>query len=322
VLARIAPTTRDTGLGRIDFVIEAVPEDLELKTRVFRDLEQVLPEGAMLATNTSSIPITTIAEGIRSPERLVGIHFFNPVDRMPLVEIIPHAGTRGDVLERAVGVVRRLKKSPLVVGDQPGFLVNRLLLPYLNEAAHAVDDGWSVDRIDEALLRFGMPMGPLRVLDEVGLDVAAKVSRVLENAYGDRAEPAKVMDRLLQVGALGTKSGRGFWTGKGKERAPNTKDLGAPATAVLPSDESIAYRLLLGMVNEAARCLAEGVVAEPEHLDLGTVLGAGFPPFRGGVRRWALSLGEADVRRRLDEFAKKYGGRFVPDPTLTELFRT
>jgi len=165
-----------------------------------------------------------------------------------------------------------------------------------------------------------MPMGPLRVLDEVGLDVAAKVSRVLEAAYGDRARPAKVLDRLLAAGALGTKSGRGFWTGQGKSRAPNAKDLGAPPTVATPSDDSVVHRLLLGMVNEAARCLADGVVAEPEHLDLGTVLGAGFPPFRGGLRRWALALGEDDVRRRLDELAKRYGSRFAPDPALGELF--
>jgi 3-hydroxyacyl-CoA dehydrogenase/enoyl-CoA hydratase/3-hydroxybutyryl-CoA epimerase len=321
VLARIAPTTQDTGLARVDFVIEAVPEDLDLKVRVFRQLETAVPESAFLATNTSSIPIGTIAEGIDSPERLVGIHFFNPVDRMPLVEVIPGERTRADVLNRAVGVVRRLKKSPLVVADRPGFLVNRLLLPYLNEAAHAVDDGWSVERVDEALLRFGMPMGPLRVLDEVGLDVAAKVSKVLEAAYGERATPAKVMGRLLAAGALGTKTARGFWIVSGKERTPNDRDLGVPPTGVPPSDDTIVYRVLLGMINEAARCLHEGVVADPEHLDLGTVLGAGFPPFRGGVRRWAISLGETEVRRRLDDLAKKYGARFAPAEALGDLFR-
>jgi 3-hydroxyacyl-CoA dehydrogenase/enoyl-CoA hydratase/3-hydroxybutyryl-CoA epimerase len=320
VLARIAPTTRSTGLGRVDLVIEAVPEDLDLKIRVFRELERLVPDGAILATNTSSIPITSIGGGMRSPEMLVGIHFFHPVDRMPLVEIIPGARTAPEVLERAIGIVRRLKKTPLVVADRPGFLVNRLLLPYLNEAAHAVDDGWPVDRIDETLLAFGMPMGPLRVLDEVGLDVAAKVARVLEGAFGERAAPAKVIARLLEAGALGAKSGRGFWSGPPERRIPNAADLGAQEARVLPSDDGIVRRLLLGMVNEAARCLAEGVVAEPSHLDLGTVLGAGFPPFRGGIRRWALSLGESVVRHRLDELAKKHGARFAPDPALGELF--
>ncbi len=200
--------------------------------------------------------------------------------------------------------------------------MNRLLLPYLNEAAHAVDDGWSVQAIDEALLRFGMPMGPLRVLDEVGLDVAGKVSRVLEDAYGERAAPARVMDRLLAAGALGTKAARGFWIGHGRDRAPNDRDLGVPPTGFPPSDDSIVHRLLLGMVNEAARCLDEGVVATPEHLDLGTVLGAGFPPFRGGVRRWALTVGETEVRRRLDSLAQKYGARFAPCEALGDLFRT
>ncbi|HMB71665.1 MAG TPA: 3-hydroxyacyl-CoA dehydrogenase NAD-binding domain-containing protein, partial [bacterium] len=180
ILARISPTLEDTGYDHVDLVIEAVPEVLELKRSVFRMLEEHVPDRAYLATNTSSLPISEIANGLESPERLVGIHFFNPVDRMPLVEVIPGERTRRAVVNRAVGLVRRLKKTPLVVADRPGFLVNRLLLPYLNEAALAVDDGWSVEAIDGALLRFGMPMGPLRVLDEVGIDVAAKVSGVMQ----------------------------------------------------------------------------------------------------------------------------------------------
>jgi 3-hydroxyacyl-CoA dehydrogenase/enoyl-CoA hydratase/3-hydroxybutyryl-CoA epimerase len=326
VLARIAPSTDGGGLARADLVIEAVPEILELKIEVFRDLEERVPETAMLATNTSSIPIERIAGGLASPERLVGLHFFNPVDRMPLVEIIPGARTRPAIVSRAVGLVRRLKKSPIVVADRPGFLVNRVLLPYLNEAALCVDEGWAVERIDGALLRFGMPMGPLRVLDEVGLDVAAKVSGVMEGAFGERARPAPVLARLLEAGALGAKTGRGFWTVRGKDRAPNVGDLGPAAgrsgADAAPDDGEIVTRLLLGMVNEAARCLAEGVVTEPEHLDLGTVLGTGFPPFRGGVRRWALTLGEERVRTDLGRLAERHGARFVPADCLGELFRS
>jgi 3-hydroxyacyl-CoA dehydrogenase/enoyl-CoA hydratase/3-hydroxybutyryl-CoA epimerase len=320
VLARISPSTGSGGMAAVDFVIEAVPEVLELKLRVFRELEGIVPETAFLATNTSSIPIERIAEGLERPERLIGIHFFNPVDRMPLVEVIPGAQTSPEVTARAVGIVRRLKKTPIVVGDRPGFLVNRLLLPYLNEAALAVEDGWSVDAIDRALLRFGMPMGPLRVIDEVGLDVAAKVSAVLEEAFGARARPAPVMQRLLDAGALGTKAGRGFWTGTGKERQANTRDLPA-AGGSTPPEERIVERLLSGMINEAARCLAEGVAAEPDHLDLATVLGTGFPPFRGGLRRWAVSLGQVEVRRRLDRMQQQFGERFAPAEELGVLFR-
>jgi len=321
ILERISPTTDSTGLGRVDFAIEAVPEILDLKRTVFRELEAAVPDHAFLATNTSSIPIDTIADGIDSPERLVGLHFFNPVHRMPLVEVIPGSRTRDAVLAAAVGLVRRLKKSPIVVADRPGFLVNRLLLPYLNEAALAVEDGWPVSAVDGALLRFGMPMGPLRVLDEVGLDVAAKVSGVLETAFGERARPAGIMARLLEAGALGAKAGRGFWKGSGKERRPNDADLGVSTAGEAPSDEEITTRLLSGMVNEAARCLAEGVVREPDHLDLGTVLGAGFPPFRGGLRRWARSVGEDESRRRLGTLASRYGSRFEPADELGELFR-
>jgi 3-hydroxyacyl-CoA dehydrogenase/enoyl-CoA hydratase/3-hydroxybutyryl-CoA epimerase len=321
VLARISPTTEDTGYGHVDFVIEAVPEILELKRKVFRALEEQVPDHAFLATNTSSLPISSIAEGLATPERLVGIHFFNPVHAMPLVEIIPGERTRSTVVDRAVGLVRRLKKSPLVVADRPGFLVNRLLLPYLNEAALAVEDGWGVETVDQALLRFGMPMGPLAVLDEVGLDVASKVSAVMEEAFGERARPARLLGHLLEAGALGTKSGGGFWRGRGKERTPNLEALGALGEGAAPGEDEIVHRLLLGMVNEAARCLAEGVVAEPDHLDLGTVLGAGFPPFRGGLRRWARTIGEDDVRRRLERLQTLFGERFAPADELGELFR-
>jgi 3-hydroxyacyl-CoA dehydrogenase/enoyl-CoA hydratase/3-hydroxybutyryl-CoA epimerase len=323
ILARIAPTTiaagDDGALSSVDFVIEAVPESLDLKVRVFRELERSVPDTAFLATNTSSLPIASIAERLERPDRLVGIHFFNPVDRMPLVEVIPGAETRPEVIARAVGVVRRLKKIPLVVGDRPGFLVNRVLLPYLNEAAFAVADGWDPARVDGALLRFGMPMGPLRVLDEVGLDVAAKVSGVLEAAFGERARPAPVLGRLLEAGALGTKAGRGFWTGRGKERRPNAADL-PPVSGATPPDDAIVERLLYGMINEAARCLAEGVAAAPDHVDLATVLGTGFPPFRGGLRRWALTLGEDRVRGALEGLAGRHGARFAPADELGALF--
>jgi len=324
ILARVAPTTvaaaDDGALASVDFVIEAVPESLDLKVRVFRELERLVPDGALLATNTSSLPIGSIARELDRPGRLIGIHFFNPVDRMPLVEVIPGADTDAEIVARAVGLVRRLKKIPVVVGDRPGFLVNRILLPYLNEAAFAVADGWDPARIDGALLRFGMPMGPLRVLDEVGLDVAAKVSGVLEEAFGERATPAPVLGRLLESGALGAKAGRGFWTGRGKDRKPNAADLPAATPGAAPSDEAIVERLLYGMINEAARCLGEGVAAEPDHVDLATVLGTGFPPFRGGLRRWALTLGEVRVREGLDRLAGSYGARFAAADELHVMF--
>jgi 3-hydroxyacyl-CoA dehydrogenase/enoyl-CoA hydratase/3-hydroxybutyryl-CoA epimerase len=323
ILARIAPATcavaEDRSLAAVDFVIEAVPESADLKVRVFRELERAVPDSAFLATNTSSLPIGSLAARLDRPDRLVGIHFFNPVDRMPLVEVIPGAGTRPDVVSRAVGLVRRLKKVPVVVGDRPGFLVNRVLLPYLNEAAFAVADGWDPARIDGALLRFGMPMGPLRVLDEVGLDVAAKVSGVLHEAFGERARPAPVLAKLLEAGALGAKAGRGFWTGRGKERRPNAADLPG-VSGPAPPDEAIVERLLYGMINEAARCLGEGVAAAPDHVDLATVLGTGFPPFRGGLRRWALTLGEPRVRAGLDRLASVHGARFAAADELPAFF--
>jgi 3-hydroxyacyl-CoA dehydrogenase/enoyl-CoA hydratase/3-hydroxybutyryl-CoA epimerase len=320
ILARIAPATDDTGMGSADLVVEAVPEIAELKRRIFREVEGRVPHAAILATNTSSIPVTEIAEGLDSPERLVGLHFFNPVHRMPLVEVIPGARTEADVVARAVGIVRRLRKTPVVVADRPGFLVNRLLLPYLNEAARCVEEGWSPAAIDGALERFGFPMGPLAVLDEVGLDVAAKVAGVLAAAFGARAQPAPVLERLLARGALGRKAGRGFWTGRGKSRRPNAADLPSKPAGPRRADEEIPMRLLTGMVNEAARCLEEGVAAHPDHVDLATVLGTGFPPFRGGLLRWARATGEAEIRRHLDALAARHGERFAAAGSLGALF--
>ena len=321
ILARISPTSDDTGMETADLVVEAVPEFLELKRRIFRELERLVRRDAILATNTSSIPIGTIAEGLATGDRIVGLHFFNPVHRMPLVEIIPGPATSPEVVARTVGLVRRLRKTPVVVADRPGFLVNRLLLPYLNEAARCVEEGWSPDAIDGALRRFGFPMGPLAVLDEVGLDVAGKVAGVLAAAFGERAKPAGILAKLLGRGALGTKAGRGFWIGRGKSRRPNTADLAGVGDAKAPEAATIQSRLLCGMINEAARCLSEGVVRHPDHVDLATVLGTGFPPFRGGLLRWTRTLGESDVRHRLEELAARHGPRFTPAESLPGLFR-
>lgn len=321
ILARISPTTELTGIGRADAVIEAVPEVLQLKIKVLRELENHVSAKALMATNTSSLPIRSIAEGLRDPSRLLGIHFFNPVHRMPLVEIIPGPDTTASSIARAVQLVRALRKSPLVVSDSPGFLVNRLLMPYLNEAAHAVHEGWRVEWIDEALERFGMPMGPLRVVDEVGLDVARHVARVLEEAFGERAKASPLLEQLIERGALGTKAGRGFYRHVGRKRWVNREDLQlGQDRATKPSDNDIVDRMLLGMVLEAARCWSERVVRDPGHLDLGMILGAGFPPFTGGVRRWALARGESEIRRRLDGLQNIYGPRFAPGPELAELF--
>jgi len=321
ILARISPSTQWTGFERAGFVIEAVPEIFDLKVRVLRDAESRIPGDAFLATNTSSLPITRMGSELRNPDRFLGMHFFNPVHRMPLVEIIPGKATAPHAVERAVALARRMHKSPIVVGDSPGFLVNRLLFPYLNEAALAVEEGWPVESVDRALERFGMPMGPLRVIDEVGLDVAFHVAGVLEDAFGERAKPAGVFQRLVQAKAFGVKSGRGFWIHDKNRRIPNREGIGAVPPVSAPPDPEIADRLLLGMVLEASRCLSEGVVFEPGHLDLGTVLGAGFPPFHGGIRRWARSVGESGIRRRLDRWAAVQGDRFLPGPELSLLFQ-
>ena len=322
ILERISPTTEATGLGRVDFVIEAVPEILELKRTVFRELEAAIPDHAFLATNTSSLPIDSIAEGIGSPERLVGLHFFNPVHRMPLVEVIPGARTRDAVLSAAVGLVRRLKKSPIVVADRPGFLVNRLLLPYLNEAALAVEDGWPV-------AGRGRRHDPVRDAD--GTAAGARRGRAGRRREGLRRAGGGLRRARPAGRHHGAAAGRRCAGREDRPRVLEGERQGPPCRTPPiwacrppprhPPNEEITDRLLSGMVNEAARCLAEGVVRDPDHLDLGTVLGAGFPPFRGGLRRWALSVGEDGIRRRLEGLAARYGSRFEPADELAELFR-
>ncbi|HEX7124908.1 MAG TPA: 3-hydroxyacyl-CoA dehydrogenase NAD-binding domain-containing protein [Thermodesulfobacteriota bacterium] len=339
-MGRISATTDWRGFARCDLVIEAVVEDLEVKRTVLAQAAAAAP-GALLATNTSSIAIDAIAEGLPDPSRLVGIHFFNPVHRMPLVEVVRGARTAEEAVATAVAFARRLGKTPIVVKDGPGFLVNRLLAPYLAEAVRCVVDRVPIETIDRAMTDFGMAMGPLAVLDEVGFDTAARVSRVLEAGLGERMAPAPGMARLLEAGRKGKKGGGGFYvydrTGKrlGPDRAVYAV-LGVPAPsrgetakaaprgdgpsalgpiADVPAPE-LVERLLYPMINEAARVLDEGIVAGPEWVDLAMVLGTGFAPFRGGPLRYADRVGLPAVVSRLRELAAAHGPRFEPAPAL------
>jgi 3-hydroxyacyl-CoA dehydrogenase / enoyl-CoA hydratase / 3-hydroxybutyryl-CoA epimerase / enoyl-CoA isomerase len=307
-----------------DVVIEAVTEDEKIKTEAYGQLAGILRPDAILASNTSTISITRMAESAPAPERFVGMHFFHPVDRMELVEVIRGAKTNDETVATIVALARRIRKTPIVVRDCPGFLVNRILFPYMSEALVLLTEGASMDAIDRAATDFGMPMGPIALEDLVGLDTALYAGMVMLKAYADRAVPTPLLEDLVKAGRLGKKSGAGFrrFVGKGgrpeadpafdaflEQRRTDRRTL---------SDQEITDRLFLIMLLEASRTLEEGIVREPADLDMGLILGTGFPPFRGGILRWADTEGAAKILERLAPY-QALGKRFEPTESLTKL---
>jgi 3-hydroxyacyl-CoA dehydrogenase/enoyl-CoA hydratase/3-hydroxybutyryl-CoA epimerase len=321
-LARVQPTLELTGLKRADVAIEAVVEDLDIKRRVFAELEVRMRDDALLATNTSSLSVNALANGLEHPERFCGFHFFNPVHRMPLVEVVRGAKTGDAALVTAVALARRLGKTPVVVNDAPGFVVNRILMPYLREAMHLLEEGYVLAEIDASMRRFGMPMGPFEVVDEVGLDVAAKVAMVLAKAFPQRMSAAPALDQLVAAGRLGKKSGLGFYRHRGKKRKPDPEivaRLGLTRERRATNPDVLSERMVLAMINEAAHCLEDGVVADAGMIDLAMIFGAGFPPFRGGLLRHADSIGLASVESRLTALRAERGERYAPARLISRL---
>jgi len=320
-LALLSGTLTYDGFEDVDLVIEAVVERMAVKQQVFREIEAAAGSEAVLATNTSSLSVTEMGTVLERPERLVGLHFFNPVHKMPLVEVIQAEKTDDRALATAFRFALDAGKTPVVVADRPGFLVNRLLGPYLGEAGRMVEEGVPIDEIDSALRAFGMPMGPCRLLDEIGFDVARHAGREMASALGDRLAPSGVLDRLIEEGRLGRKNGRGFYRyedGRSKGVDPEVAAMfgttGAPVT-----DAEIRDRCLWPMVNEAARALEEEIVASADLLDLAMIMGTGFPPFRGGLLRWADEEGLARIHEGLNRLAGELGERFRPAPLLARL---
>jgi 3-hydroxyacyl-CoA dehydrogenase/enoyl-CoA hydratase/3-hydroxybutyryl-CoA epimerase len=320
-LGRIRPTLDDSGIESCQLVIEAVVENLDLKRRVFADLGRVVAEDAVLASNTSSLSIDEIARDTPRPERVVGMHFFNPVHKMPLVEVIAGRRTGRPAIEAVVGLSRLLGKTPVVVSDTPGFLVNRLLTFYGTAALWLLDEGHAIERVDRILERWGMPMGPFALTDMAGIDVSVKVARILQQAFGDRLRIPDWVDRIGDdPERRGAKSGRGYYTyDKAQRRAADSTVyplLGLEPTIDAPDADEVVDRLLLPMVDEAARCLDEGVVASPGELDLALVMGIGFPPFRGGLCRWADGRGLDDLIAAMERLADRVGERYRPSEAL------
>lgn len=308
-------------IARTQVVIEAVFEDINLKKRIFADLAAGVSHTCILATNTSSLSVSEMAADIPAPERFVGMHFFNPVEKMPLVEIIRGAKTSQETITKVAALATEMGKFPIVVEDVPGFLINRILIPYLNEAVYLLEEGHSIVDIDRAALAFGMPMGPIRLLDEVGLDVAAHVSKVMTAGYGERMNVPPFAEKMIALDRKGKKNNKGFYDYSGKQSAP-WKDLRSslsiPSTPKVPqSQEELAERLILHLVNEAMKCLHQGVAGQdPElaakQIDLGTVMGIGFPPFRGGVLHYAKQAGLDELRNKIEKLHQRFGARYAP----------
>lgn len=311
-----------TGLRTADLIVEAVFEDLDVKRGVVRDLEQVVRPGTVIASNTSTIPIADIAAQAAEPGRVLGMHFFSPVEKMPLLEVIPHERTEPRAVVQAVRFGRKLGKTVIVVGDVPGFWVNRILTPYLNEAGMLLLEGVPIPVIDRTMTRFGFPVGPITLLDEVGLDVAAKAAGVMHAAFGERLTPSDLVRRVTGDGRLGRKNGKGFYLYRdGKKGEPDPSIY--PLLGIKPEPEAdtrlVEQRLVHAMLNEAALAVEDEVVRTPRDGDIGAVFGIGFPPFRGGPLRMIDALGAAQVVRTLRGLVDAFGSRFEPAPSLVEM---
>ncbi len=321
-MGAITTTLDDSGFETTGVIIEAVVEKMEIKQKVLEALEERIPEDTLLCSNTSALAITEMQSVLKRPGRLVGLHLFNPVHRMPLVEVIPGEHSTEEAVARAESLARELGKYPVRVADRPGFLVNRLLAVYLNEAARLFEEGYSLVEVDRTLKRFGMPMGPFELIDEVGLDVAAKAAATLHEGLGDRMRPPDVLRRLLDEGLLGKKSGRGFYVHGGGAREPNRSALkhgGTGGQNFTPNAPDVwIRRLIYPVINEAARALEEKVVASASLLDVAMVMGTGFAPFRGGPLRFADSLGGKKVVEALEAFKEE---RLKPCDALIQMAR-
>ncbi|MFD1804745.1 fatty acid oxidation complex subunit alpha FadJ [Mixta tenebrionis] len=319
-MALITGATDYRGFARRDVIIEAVFEDLALKRQMVAEVEQHCASHTIFASNTSSLPIGEIAAQAQRPEKIIGLHYFSPVDKMTLVEVIPHQGTADATVAAAVALAKRQGKIAIVVADRPGFYVNRILAPYINEAMRCVLEGEPIEKVDEALVKFGFPLGPVRLLDEVGIDVGTKIMPVLEQAWGERFAAPQAFAAVLNDNRKGRKNRRGFYRYDGAGKGKRADKAIYPLLHIQPQHRLdgalIAQRCVMMMLNEAARCLDEGIVRSARDGDIGAVFGIGFPPFLGGPFHYIDRLGAANVVNTLGNLMHQYGDRFAPCAAL------
>jgi len=322
-MSYLTGTTDYSGFKDTDMVIEAVFEDLDLKHQMVKDVEEHCSDNTIFATNTSSIPITKIADGAKKPEKVVGLHYFSPVEKMPLVEIIATNKTEDWVIATCVALAKQQGKTPIVVNDGAGFYVNRILAPYINEAGILLNEGVAIEKLDKAMVQAGFPVGPITLLDEVGIDVATKVAPILEDAFGDRMSTPKAFEKLKDDDRKGKKNKRGFYKYDGKSKGKEVDESVYSVLGISPDKhvdgKEIAERGLLLMANEAARCLDEGIIRSARDGDIGAIFGIGFPPFHGGPFRYMDSLGIETVVERLEHYQKLHGDRYKPADILIKM---
>jgi 3-hydroxyacyl-CoA dehydrogenase/enoyl-CoA hydratase/carnithine racemase len=326
-LASLLSSGPESTIETCDFLIEAVVENQEAKQQLFCRLEPRLGAEAILASNTSTIPITRLAEGLHRPDRFCGMHFFNPVRRMKLVEVIRGAQTSDETIARAVALAKQIGKMPVVVNDGPGFMVNRLLFPYMNEAIELLHDGLSIEQIDRAAVAFGMPLGPIALYDMVGLDTAMYAGRTMYNAFPARVAASPLVPAMVKRGRLGMKAGKGFFSYENKTKTPQPD----PAVAKLLddytrrrlelNDEQVQHRLFLPMLLEATRLLEEHVARDVRDIDLGLIYGLGFPAAKGGLLYWADAVGARQLLKMLAPL-EEIGIRMQPTPMLVKMAET
>ena len=323
-MSLVSGTTSYDGFAGVGLVIEAVFEDLAVKHTVVQETERLLKPHAIFATNTSTIPIGDIAKAAQRPERVIGMHFFSPVPKMPLLEVIVTSSTAPEVITTVVSFGRKLGKTVIIVNDSPGFYVNRILAPYINEAGLMLDEGVAIDAIDKAMVEFGFPVGPITLIDEVGLDIAGKSGKIMAEAFGARLTPSRSLTAVLEAGRLGRKGKSGFYS---YDEDGKKQGVDASVYELLPTKSErttltaseIQHRCVLAMANEAARCLGDGVLRSARDGDIGAVFGIGYPPFRGGPFRWLDAQGIASVVEQLRVLDARFPGRFTPAPLLVSM---
>lgn len=318
----ITGTTNYQGFAHTDIIIEAVFEDLPLKQLMLKEVEDNCKDTTIFASNTSSIPIRAIAEHAKRPENVIGMHFFSPVEKMPLIEVIPHKGSSQETIEKIKHLAQQQGKTFIVVQDTAGFYVNRILAPYINEALFLLEKGIGIEFIDKSLLTFGFPVGPIQLLDEVGLDVSSKISPILQAAFGDRFTSPYLVKKLLNDGRLGKKNKKGFYIyNKNKQRVVDESIYTLLNLTINNNIEqsNISQRCVYLMLNEAARCLSEQIIESAEVGDIGAIFGIGFPPFLGGPFRYLDTIGILTFVRQMNKWAKEINGRYQPCDLLKEM---
>lgn len=332
IMTRLSGTLSFQGLENADIIVEAVFEDLALKRKMVADVEKMTLKKPIFASNTSSLPIHQIAANAAHPEKVIGLHYFSPVDKMPLVEVIPHKDTDEETIATVVAFAKRQGKTAIVVGDDAGFYVNRILAPFLCEAAQCLMEGESVEHIDRALVEFGFPVGPFNLLDEVGIDVGTKILPILVERFGERFKAPDLLDKIVKDDRKGKKNGKGFyeyghasskflfWKKTNKRQVDKSI---YPLIGVTPNNRQtkaeVAQRCVMMMLNEAARCLDEKIIRNARDGDVGAVFGIGFPPFFGGPFRYMDSLGIAKTVETLQSLAIQHGDKFLPCELLCEM---